>query len=54
MASGNVYRDGVIDECIKVLDAAFDEHKRSNEAQGLLHAIEVLETLKSTKNGGAA
>lgn len=51
---GNVYRDSVIDECIKAVEAAFAEHEKSNEAQGLLHAMEVLETLKSAQKGGAA
>lgn len=50
----NVYRENVISACIKALEVEFKEHRKSSEAHGLLHAIEVLETLKSTKPGGAA
>jgi hypothetical protein len=36
-----------IDECLNLLECAFDAFQRANEAQGLLYAIEILETFKS-------
>lgn len=42
----DVDMESVIDRCIYVLEAALIKHEKSNEAQGLLHAIELLEGIK--------
>lgn len=47
-------RNAVIKECIDALECQLAKHEKSNEAQGILHAMEFLETLKTPKNGGAA
>lgn len=39
--------DIVIDQCIDRLQSAFNQSEGSNEAQGLLEAIEILETMKT-------
>lgn len=46
-------RQDVIDDCIEALQEALQGLTRCNEAIGLVYAMHVLETLKSTENGGA-